>query len=138
MALLTKADYSKLEDMSLDYKEDTDRRFLVFQKFKLVPNLYQVDFCEILVVIPETYPTAGNDMLWTFPRLLRTDNLVIAGTILAEQEQLGRDVRIYDGKVFERWSRHWNAANQLWRPGKDEVSTIINRLTYVLANSHEA
>lgn len=138
MALLTKADYSKLEDMSLDYKEDIEHRFLVFQKFKLVPSLYQVDFCEILVVIPETYPAAGNDMLWTYPRLLRTDNLVIPGTIPAEQDQASRDVRIFEGSVFERWSRHWSTANQLWRPGKDEISTIINRLNYVLANSHEA
>jgi|GEM_PF-1605732 len=137
MALLTKEDYSKLAAMSLEYKEELNQRFLVFPKFKLVENLYQVNFCEILVVIPETYPAAGNDMLWTYPRLLRTDGLLIPGTIPDCPNPANRDVRVFEGKVFERWSRHWNAGNQLWRPGKDEINTIVNRLTYVLANSHE-
>ncbi|HEY9277000.1 MAG TPA: E2/UBC family protein [Methylotenera sp.] len=138
MAILTNEDYSKLEAMNLKYKEDNDKRFLVFLDFQLKPGLYQINSCDILVVIPETYPNAGNDMFWTNPRLQRTDGMVIPGTIPADQPEANRDVRIFEGKIYERWSRHWNSGNQLWRAGKDEISTIVNRLTYVLANSHEA
>lgn len=138
MALLTEEDYSDLERMQLKYKEDEIKRFLVFKDFNLKTGMYQVDQCNVLVVIPATYPMAGNDMLWTYPRLKRNDGMVVPGTIdpqLYAEHQ--RDVRIYEEKVYERWSRHWNVGNQVWRAGRDNIVTIVNRLTYVLANSHQ-
>lgn len=137
MALLTEEDYSDLERMELKFKEDETKRLLVFLDFQLAPGLYQVDRCNVLVIIPPTYPAAGNDMLWTYPRLQRTDGRVIPGTIDLSNQESQRDVRIFEEKVYERWSRHWNKGNQLWRPAKDNVTTIVNRLTYVLKNSHE-
>ena len=139
MALLTNDDYAHLTRIALPYTEDESQRFLVFRGFPLSCGLYQVDKCDVLVVIPPTYPAAGNDMLWTYPCLKRQDGRLIPGTIpiTPENPQQNRDVRIFEGNVYERWSRHWNVGNQLWRPGRDDVTTIANRLTYVLANSHE-
>lgn len=138
MALLTEEDYSDLERMELKYKEDDDQRLLVFLDFKLNAGLYQVEQCNVLVIIPQNYPTAGNDMLWTYPRLQRTDGQVIPGTIASSYPDSQRDIRIFEEKTYERWSRHWNVGNQVWRAGRDNITTIVNRLTYVMANSHEA
>lgn len=138
MALLTEEDYSDLERMELKFKEDEDQRLLVFLDFKLNAGLYQVEQCNVLVIIPQNYPTAGNDMLWTYPRLQRADGQVIPGTIASSHPDSQRDIRIFEEKTYERWSRHWNVGNQVWRAGRDNITTIVNRLTYVMANSHEA
>ena len=138
MALLIEEDYSDLERMQLEFKEDEGLRFLVFLNFKLSSGLYQVDQCNVLVIIPQNYPAAGNDMLWTYPRLQRTDGREIPGTIAPGNPDNQRDVRIFEEKIYERWSRHWNVGNQVWRAGRDNITTIVNRLSYVLANSHEA
>ena len=137
MALLIEEDYCDLERMQMEYKEDEGQRFLVFPNFKLKAGLYQVDQCSVLVVIPQNYPTAGNNMLWTYPRLQRTDGRVIPGTIDLSNPVSSRDTRTFEGKVYERWSRHWQVGNQVWRAGRDNITTIVNRLTFVLENSHE-
>lgn len=137
MALLTECDYMELERMQLDVLEDEPKRFLIFKNFQLKPGLYQVESCDVIVVIPSSYPQAGNDMFWTYPRLLRSDNAVIPGTLDLGHSQYLVHMQTFDGKVFDRWSRHWQVGNQIWRPGRDDVRTIINRLTYVLANSLE-
>lgn len=137
MTLLTDEDYSNLERMQLKFEEDEAKHLLVFIDFKLNAGLYQVDQCNVLVVIPPNYPAAGNDMFWTYPRLQRTDGLVIPGTIDSTLSDCQRDIRIFEGKTYDRWSRHWEKDNQKWRAGKDNIETIVNRLTYVLANSHE-
>jgi hypothetical protein len=77
-------------------------------------------------------------MLWTYPRLQRTDGRAIPGTIDPIKPDHQRHIRIFEEKTYERWSRHWNVGNQVWRAGRDNITTIVNRLTYVLANSHEA
>lgn len=137
MALLTEDDYSEIGRMQLKHKEAEAQRFLVFVDFRLQPGLYQVDQCDVLVIIPPTYPMAGNDMLWTYPRLLRADGRVIPGTIDPTNSSYQSVSQNYDGKVYDRWSRHWTSGNQVWRPGRDNITTIVNRLTYVLTNSHE-
>lgn len=136
MAVLTDEDYSELSRMSMDFTEDEGQRFLVFRNFQLKTGLYQVDSCEVLVVIPPTYPAAGNDMLWTYPRLQCLDGREIPGTIAMSNHESQRDVRHFDGKTYERWSRHWNSGNQVWRAGRDDISTIVNRITCVLNNPH--
>ena len=137
MGLLTEEDYSDLVRMEMKYKEDEDKHLLVFPDFKLSAGLYQVDQCNVLVVIPENYPAAGNDMLWTFPSLQCKDGRLIPGTIATNKPNNERDIRVFEEKTYERWSRHWNAGNQLWRAGRDNITTVVNRLTYVLANPHE-
>lgn len=137
MALLTEEDYFDLEHMELKFKEAENLRFLVLLDFQLPAGLYQVNQCNVLVVIPPTYPTAGNDMLWTYPRLQRADGRAIPGTLDPSRSDYLTYMQVYDEKVYDRWSRHWQAENQRWRPGRDNISTIVNRLTYVLTNSHE-
>lgn len=135
MALLTEEDYSDLARMGLKYEEDEAKRFLVFLNFKLTPGLYQADQCNVLVVIPQNYPTAGNDMLWTYPRLQRTDGRAIAGTLDLNNPAYMQCMHSYKGNVYDRWSRHWLEGKQVWRAGRDNITTIVNRLTYVLAHS---
>ena len=137
MALLTEEDYSELDRMQLKFKEDEGRRLLVFLDFKLKAALYQVDQCNVLVVIPHSYPMAGNDMLWTYPRLQRADGRLIPGTLDPGSANYQQHMHSYEENIYDRWSRHWQVGTQVWRAGRDNITTIVNRLTYVLANSHE-
>jgi hypothetical protein len=137
MGLLTQSDYEELKRMNVVFREIEAQRFLIFTEFPLPSGTFSVSCCEILVVIPPAYPSQGNDMFWTWPRIERLDGKIIPGTIPAEIPEGNRDTRTVDGKVFERWSRHWNVGQQVWRAGRDNVVSIINRLSYVLSNSLE-
>jgi len=137
MGLLSQSDYEELERMNVVFQEIESQRFLIFTEFPLPSETFSVSCCDILVVIPPAYPSQGNDMFWTWPRIERLDGKSIPGTISSEIPTVNRDIRAVDGKVFERWSRHWNIGLQVWRAGRDNIVTIINRLTYALSHSLE-
>jgi hypothetical protein len=131
MPLLFDADYSSLKDRCISYEEAESHRFFIFTRYELRQGLYKVPDCDVLVVIPQNYNQAGNDMLWTFPRLHRTDGKQIPQTL----DPGGGDNRICNGKEFCRWSRHWNASGQgVWRPGKDGIISIYRRIDWALRN----
>lgn len=131
MALLLEEDYEYLSSIGLDIAEDEAQRFLIFQNFPLPKGMYRseagddVDSARILVVIPPNYNASGNDMFWTEPALRMVD-----GTTIPQVG--GTDTRNFQGSVFERWSRHWNKTG--WKPKQDNVRTIIDRVTWALAN----
>lgn len=127
MPLLLDEDYERLRDCSLIIEEDAAQRFLVFKNVTSGGELYTVPECDVLVVIPPNYPQAGNDMLWTFPRLQRVDGRPIPATL-----ESGGDSRTYQGREFCRWSRHWAEPPGLWRPGKDDAMTIWRRVEWAL------
>ena len=128
MGLLLDSDYDRLRDAGIAFEEDTAQRFLVF--IDVTPGFrYTVSNCDVLVVIPPNYPQAGNDMLWTHPRLRRADG----GPIPASNDPGGGDNRMWKGKEFCRWSRHWDPASAgAWRPGKDDVMSIFRRVEWAL------
>ena len=129
MALLLGSDYEKLRDASLAFSEDDNSRFLIFLGVTTPDGLYQVPKCDVLVVIPQNYPQAGNDMFWTYPRLYRTDGRAIP----AATDPGGGDNRHWNGREFCRWSRHWAAPSPgSWRPGRDDVMSIYRRIEWAL------
>ena len=128
--LLLDEDYERLRDCGIAIEEDAAQRFLVFKSVKLGGQTYTAPECDILVVIPPNYPQAGNDMLWTYPRLRRADGRPIPATL----DPAGGDNRTYQGCEFCRWSRHWTAPPGLWRPGKDDVMTIWRRIEWAMQN----
>jgi hypothetical protein len=129
MALLFEEDYTKLKERGLSYEESESQRFFVFTSYQLPQALYTVERCDVLVVIPPNYNQAGNDMFWTYPRLLRADGKQIPQVL----DPGGGDNRVWNGKEFCRWSRHWNPSGQgAWRPGMDDIVSIYRRVDWAL------
>lgn len=125
MGLLLDEDYIELKERGVAYVEDAAQRFLILVNYVLPPGLYEQQTCDVLIAIPSNYNQAGNDMFWTCPRISRTDGQNIPAT-----NEPGCDSRTFDGRVFCRWSRHWNQGSSVWKSGKDNVVTILRRLTW--------
>lgn len=130
MPLLLDTDYAQLAERGLDYIEDGSQRFLVLRNFLLPEGRYHEKTCDVLVIIPPNYNQGGIDMLWTFPHLSRIDGRPIPKM----NRPGGGDNRFFEGKEFCRWSRHWNEPAVTWRPGKDNVETILRRLIWAFGN----
>lgn len=128
MPLLLDEDYSDLKDRGLSYEESEQQRFFIFTQHQLLPGLYTVQTCDVLVVIPANYNQDGNDMFWTFPRLYRSDGKQIPATL----DPGGGDNRIWRDREFCRWSRHWQSGQGAWRPGKDNIISIYRRIDWAL------
>lgn len=77
-----------------------------------VPAGYEQGEVDLHVRIEPGYPDAQIDMVYFNPPLARTDGRAIGA---ASNES-------FDGKVWQRWSRHRTPANP-WRPGVDMLST---------------
>jgi len=112
----------------MEFEEDVAQRFFVFLGVKPQENQYTVSSCDVLVVIPPNYPQAGNDMFWTYPQLHRADGRPIPAVLGP-----GGDSRIWKGREFCRWSRHWDPSGPgAWRAGKDDVMSIYRRIEWAL------
>lgn len=129
MPLLLDADYTSLLENRLTTEEDEEQHFLIFLAVKLPENQYTIAECDVLVVVPLNYPQAGNDMFWTSPPLRRTSGVAVPQMM----ELGGGDNRIWNGREFCRWSRHWNPQTPgAWRPGRDDVMTMYRRIEWAL------
>lgn len=77
-----------------------------------VPDCYNERRVMVNVRIDPGYPDAQIDMAYFYPALARQDGRAIGA--------LATDA--FDGKVWQRWSRHRTPANP-WRPGIDNLTT---------------
>lgn len=77
-----------------------------------LPAGYTADRVDVNVRIEPGYPDAQIDMAYFYPAIARKDGRSI-GALSSDQ---------FDGKVWQRWSRHRTPANP-WRPGVDNLST---------------
>ena len=82
---------------------------------------------DVLNVIPANYNTAGCDMFWVYPQLVRAD-----GKAIPQVSGPNADSRTHNGVEYCRWSRHWN--KNPWKPKVDNAQTILNRLEWALKN----
>lgn len=77
-----------------------------------VPVGYNLSKVAVNVRIDSGYPDIQIDMAYFFPTLQRLDGRSIDST----------STDAFDGKTWQRWSRHRTGANP-WRPGVDNLST---------------
>ena len=77
-----------------------------------IPPGYNHGKADVNVRIDTGYPDTQIDMVYVYPALVRTDGKQIGG--------LSTDQ--FDGKEWQRWSRHRTPANP-WRPGIDNLAT---------------
>ncbi|MCL9849488.1 E2/UBC family protein [Ralstonia solanacearum P673] len=132
MALLLGEDYERLAAQGLTWSEVSDCRFLILNDFPLPVGLYTVARANILVIIEARYPEAGHDMFWTAPQLVRSDGASIPNTENSGSTQN----HTIDGVEYHRWSRHWSDdMASRWIPGKSNVGTIVQRITWALSKS---
>ena len=129
MPLLHDEDYDLLAEQGLEYEEDKTSRFLVLKNYPLPKDLYSINYCDVLIIIPPNYNAAGNDMFWTHPILSRIDNKPIPRA----NKPGDKHNHFYETKEFYRWSRHWNDAAS-WKPNIDNILTILQRLEWALNN----
>jgi len=129
MQLLFDEDYEKLKIDGVTFKEIPEHRFFIFTNYPLPEGLYTVATCDVLVVIPSNYNQAGNDMLWTNPRLKRSD-----GQAIPRSEEPGsRHNQRAEEVEYCRWSRHWSKESPgAWRPGYDDIMSIKRRIDWAL------
>ena len=84
---------------------------VVFYDFPL-PQGYNHRVADLNVRIDSGYPDTQIDMVYVYPELQRLDGVAIAATC----------PETFDGKQWQRWSRHRTPANP-WRPGVDNLAT---------------
>ena len=77
-----------------------------------VPAGYNVPTVSVNVRIEPGYPDAQIDMAYFYPDLTLTNGRAL-GAISPDA---------FDGKTWQRWSRHRTPANP-WRPGIDNLAT---------------
>jgi hypothetical protein len=77
-----------------------------------IPAGYDRALVDVNVRIESGYPDTQIDMAYFFPALARLDRRAIRA-VCAET---------FDGKTWQRWSRHRTPANP-WRPGIDNLET---------------
>ena len=77
-----------------------------------VPPGYNHRAVDVNVRIESGYPDTEVDMVYVHPELHRLDGVPIVATC----------PEAFDGKQWQRWSRHRTPANP-WRPGVDNLAT---------------
>lgn len=106
-------DQSWLESLGLRYELVKEGGVLRVVLYGLpVPAGYNLDMVDANVRIESGYPDSQIDMVYFHPSLSRADGRPI--------NALCSDT--FDGKTWQRWSRHRTAANP-WRSGVDSLAT---------------
>lgn len=87
----------------------------------LLPSGYNCNSVDMNLRIQPGYPDTQLDMVYFYPALVRSDGRVIKA--ITEER--------FDGKVWQRWSRHRTAANP-WIPGVDYIGTHLGLVEHWL------
>lgn len=112
---LPEDDLEFLEHRGLTWETVVDggNRWLILQGFP-VGRGYNVPRAETALQLPASYPDTQIDMVYFHPHLARSDGRAVPQ--LSNQN--------FDGKNWQRWSRHRTAANP-WRRDCDCVETHL-------------
>ena len=108
---LPKEDIEYLKVNLFDWKPcaEGSKKGIVISNYQL-PNGYIPDKSDLMIIIPDNYPTAKIDMFYFSQNIVRKDGVKINRL---ENES-------HFGKPWQRWSRHYD-----WRPGVDGLATHI-------------
>jgi hypothetical protein len=110
---LPQEDLTWLDGLGLEYELVSDGGALRVVVYGMpLPEGYNVPKVDVNVRIEPGYPDAQIDMAYFFPGLTRIDGRSIAAVCDDS----------FDGKAWQRWSRHRTPANP-WRPGIDNLAT---------------
>jgi hypothetical protein len=100
---------------------DNGAQWLLVPQFPL-PVGYNATNADLGVWLVAGYPDTALDMAYFVPALARVDGKAIPNL----------STHPFDGRVWQRWSRHRTAANP-WTVGEDNVSTHVAYINWFLA-----
>lgn len=89
-----------------------------------LPEGLNADQANILFRLSANYPDTPPDMWWTIPHLHTATGAVITATELVET---------YDGRSWQRWSRHLDPT--AWRSGVDGLESYVRLLRTELGSA---
>jgi len=115
--LLAEEDVQHLQDKQYDFSvgRDTAGFVCVIIRGLKLASIYKQRVADLLVRLPPGFPMARPDMFWTEPHIqLATGAFPVCANTF--------DVN-YDGRQWQRWSRHLDASQ--WRPGRDNLQTFL-------------
>ena len=92
---------------------DGGMQWVVLHEYPLAGG-YNLATASAALQVPSSYPDTQIDMVYFHPHLAPTNGKAIGGLSAHE----------FDGKVWQRWSRHRTTTN-LWRRGYDCIETHL-------------
>ena len=110
--LLPEEDLEYLKANFPDYKceMENSKKGIIIPNYPL-PKGYSPVKSNLMLMIPDNYPTAKIDMFYFLPNIARQDGAEISAL---------NDENHFNQK-WQRWSRHYD-----WRPGIDNIATHIS------------
>jgi hypothetical protein len=117
--LLAEEDIQHLKDKGhvFEVERATGLICVVIRNFPL-PAAYNPQTTDLLLRLPQNFPMACPDMFWTCPHVkLANGAYPTRADVFNEQ---------FQGRVWQRWSRHPDAAR--WRPGTDNLKTFLGTI----------
>lgn len=119
---LPERDVDFLETTGLPWEAVRDGRLgrVILHDYSLPAGL-KPDVVTLNLRIEPGYPDTQIDMVYFLPHVARIDGQAI-GALANDQ---------FDGKTWQRWSRHRTSKNP-WRPGVDDLSTHMALVRYWL------
>jgi hypothetical protein len=130
VSFLPEEDREFLADSGIEYGELTEklpngqeRRAVRFPSFSFSGNLRcmngsglaKVETCDLLVVIPDGYPTTKLDSFYTIPKLKRENG--------SDPSNANVNSELF-GRTWQFWSRHLEDKD--WRVGIDDLRTFMS------------
>jgi hypothetical protein len=114
--LLSEEDLQHLRDKQYEYVVRQDAGFVcvVIRNLQLATR-YVPNVTDLLVRLPPNFPMAKPDMFWTYPHVKLSK-----GSFPSRADVFNL---AYEGRQWQQWSRHLDAAN--WRPGRDSLRTFL-------------
>ncbi len=117
------ADALYLESCGLPWEAVRDQGALwIIIHERPVPSGYGVDLVSTALMLPPTYPDGPIDMVYLYPALERLDQVPIGAL----------SPHPFDGKQWQRWSRHRTPDNP-WRAGEDDIPAHLILVDHWLA-----
>ena len=124
--MLRAADQAALERLGLTYEAEPDSGFInvIINHYPLPAGLVPAT-TTLLLRLPNGFPDASPDMFWTSDTVRTTNGRQPPATEVTET---------HGGRPWQRWSRHINS----WRPGIDDLETLLHFVAHCLTSEVEA
>ena len=90
------------------------------------PAAYAPRTADLLVRLPAGYPDSRPDMFWTRQDVKLASGAWPTNAQTPEVPGSGNGAERYEGKTWQRWSRHTDDAT--WRAGTDGLRTFVRSI----------
>lgn len=112
---LPQSDIAYLTEKGIQYvlSSEANMTCVLFPSYSL-PAGYDRTSSDLLLRLQPGFPDVPPDMWWFNPGIRLADGRTIRATEVSEPHL---------GRVWQRWSRHFNAGQ--WRPGTDSLESFL-------------